>query len=557
VTITYQNRQKGVALLLALVLLMLITAVAFGLIIMSNTENSINNNFKGEETEYFAARAGVEEARNRILPGAVDQNGNSVAFTAAMLPSLPPDTPGGKVLYILNGVTLAQVTTPPAAGNPNPFFDDQLCHDIPGGAGGIVKVPANVRCTTILPAAMITTTASVAPYPLDYKWVRVMIKENSSGPYTAVNGQPATFAVCWDKSLNPPAEVATLLATDCAAAPAALPLARPVYLVTALAVNAAGTTRRLVQEEISLGITFNPSYSVYGVSPACPGVQFTGNGKTASFTAVAGNTSNPPPGVNTVSGADVGSNGGIALSGNSAIAGNADVASNPVCFTPDKIGSPAAATPIAPQVFPVSPAPNPAPPTTSTNYTSDTTLTPGNLYGNISGSGKATITLQVPDGQGTAANPATFVMNSLSLSGQSQVVIAPKDGAACGGTTTCYVHVILAGNGAGTPLSLSGGSLDNPSGIPETVVFNVTQPTGCAAAPCGTVQITGGAATYAIVNAPMDDVKVTGNGDIFGSLISYTTTDTGNGTIYHDTNAGNQYIPDPYLHLIAFRELNY
>jgi hypothetical protein len=36
-----------------------------------------------------------------------------------------------------------------------------------------------------------------------------------------------------------------------------------------------------------------------------------------------------------------------------------------------------------------------------------------------------------------------------------------------------------------------------------------------------------------------------------------TATDVGNGTIYHDTNNGPQYIPDPYLHLIAFRELNY
>jgi len=184
-------------------------------------------------------------------------------------------------------------------------------------------------------------------------------------------------------------------------------------------------------------------------------------------------------------------------------------------------------------------------------------LTPGNLYGNISGSGQATITLQVPDGQGTATNPATFVMNSLSLSGQSTVAIAPKDGAACGGSSTCYVNIVLAGNGTNNPLTLTGGSLNNPSGIPETVVFNVSQPTGCSAAPCGTVQITGGSATYAIVNAPMDNVSVTGNGDIFGSLISYQTTDSGNGTIYHDTNQGPQYIADPYLHLIAFRELSY
>ncbi|HLZ40237.1 MAG TPA: hypothetical protein VKQ11_04710, partial [Candidatus Sulfotelmatobacter sp.] len=86
-----QNRQKGVALMLSLVLLLLITAIAFGVIGMSNTENSINTNFKGEETEYFAARAGVEEGRNRILSNATDQNGASIALTAATLPQDVPD----------------------------------------------------------------------------------------------------------------------------------------------------------------------------------------------------------------------------------------------------------------------------------------------------------------------------------------------------------------------------------------------------------------------------------------------------------------------------------
>ena len=164
-TTTYRNRQKGVALLIALVMLMLITAVAFGLILMSRTDTSINSNFKGEETEYFAARAGAEEARNRLLPGAVDQSGNSIAFTN--LPTAPPDG-GGKVLYILNCktqnatnngcstmISLADITTPPSAGSPNPYFDDELCHDVPGGANGIVATPFNVRCTTMFPMTAI------------------------------------------------------------------------------------------------------------------------------------------------------------------------------------------------------------------------------------------------------------------------------------------------------------------------------------------------------------------------------------------------------------------
>lgn len=547
--------------MISLILLLLITAIAFAVIGMSNTENAINTNFKSEEVQYFAARAGVEEARNRILPSATDQNGNSVFL--ANLPTQPVDA-AGTVLYILNGnktdgtpVTLADVTTPGTAAAPNPYFDDALCHDIPATSPlAITHVPANVRCPNTLPTVMMTTTPSIAPYALDYKWVRIMIKENASGPYKVDTTKSDLFPVCWDKSLANQAEIVTPLVTNCAANQP-LKLARPVYLVTALAVSPSGTTRRIVQEEVSLGITFNPSYAIFGTSTQCPAVQFVGNGKTGSFTAVAGNTSNPPNGANTTSGADVGTNGGISMSGNSTIAGNADVASNPPCFTPDKMNSPATATSIAPETFPVTKQPNPPPPTTSKTYTSNTTVTPGNLYGNVKMSGSSVLTLQVPAGQGTAANPAVFIFNSLSISGQASMAITPANGSACGGTSNCYVQVIIAGNGTSSPLTMTGNSWGNMSGIPESLVFNLAQPTACSASPCGTVAIAGNAGSYAIVNAPMDDVQISGNGDIFGSVVSYTTVDNGNGTMWHDTNAGNQYIPDPYLQLVAFRELSY
>jgi len=296
-----ERREAGVALMLALILLLLISAIAIGIISMSNVENAINTNFKSAETEYFAARAGIEEARNRLLPNALDHAGNLISINPALLPSAPPDA-GGTVLYILNGVTLAQVTTPPTPSNPNPYFDHELCHNIPGGAGGVVQVPFNVRCTTMMPTPKIVTTPSIAPYGLDYKWVRIMIKENGSGPYMLATGKPASYGVCWDKSATPPSEVVTPSVADCAAG-GSMPLARPVYLLTSLAVSASGTTRRMVQVETSLGVNYHPSYSVYGTSAACPAINFVGNGHTAGFTAVAGNTQDPPPSANTTSGA--------------------------------------------------------------------------------------------------------------------------------------------------------------------------------------------------------------------------------------------------------------
>ena len=558
-----QNRQKGVALMLSLVLLLLITAIAFGVIGMSNTENSINTNFKSEETEYFAARAGVEEGRNRILSNATDQNGASIALTAATLPQDVPDN-GGKILYILNGtkadgtaVTLADVTTPGSA-----YFDDELCHDIPAASPlGITHVPNNVRCPNTLPAAAFTTTPSVAPYALDYKWVRIMIKENGSGPYQLDTTQAATLGTCWDESSIPAVEIATAVA-NCAPVPASKPLDRPVYLVTALAVSPGGTTRRLVQEEVSLGITFNPNYGIYATSKQCPSVIFNGNASTASFTAVAGSEPSgnaPPNNPNYTTGADVGSNGGIDMNGNGVIAGGADILGG-ACFTPDKMMQPATATNIAnPPNYRVTAQPNP--PTPQTNYNNKNPLpnplTPGNVYGNISLNSQTTLTLQVPDGQGTAANPAIFMMNSLSISGQAGLAISPKDGGACGGSQYCYVNVIIGGNGTSTPLDLTGQAWGNLSGMPEMLTFSLAQPTACAAAPCGTVSLAGNASAFAVVNAPMDNVAVSGNSPSYGSIISYATSINGDGTLWHDTNGANQYTPDSYLHLIAYRELNY
>ena len=556
-----KNQQKGVAMMMALILLLLITAIAFGVIGMSNTENAINTNFKGEETEYFAARAGVEEGRNRILGNATDQNGNSIAL--ANLPTDVVDN-GGKILYILNGnkpdgtpVTLADVTTPGSA-----YFDDELCHEIPSTSLlAITHTPSNVRCSNTLASTYFVTTPSVAPYALDYKWVRIMIKENGSGPYKVDNTQVATMGTCWDESAIPAAEIATAV-TNCAPLPASKPLDRPVYLVTALAVSPSGTTRRLAQEEVSLGITFNPNYGIYATSKTCPSVFFNGNASTASFDAVAGSEpvgNNPPNNPNYTSGADVGSNGGIQMNGNGTIAGGADILGG-ACFTPDKSMQPATATNITnPPNYRVQAQPNP--PTPQTNYNGNNQLpnplTPGNVYGNVSLSGQTTLTLQVPDGQGTAANPAIFMMNSLSISGQAGLAISPKDAGACGGSPYCYVQVIIGGNGVASPLTLTGQAWGNLSGIPEMLQFNLAQPTACAASPCGTVSIAGNASAFAVINAPMDNVAVSGNSPTYGSIISYSTSINGGGTLWHDTNGANQYIPDTYLHLIAYRELNY
>src|SRR5258708_12642949 len=64
--------ERGVALVIALLVLLLITAVGMGMILMSNTETNVSANFRDEQTAYFAAKAGIEEERDRLRAGATD-----------------------------------------------------------------------------------------------------------------------------------------------------------------------------------------------------------------------------------------------------------------------------------------------------------------------------------------------------------------------------------------------------------------------------------------------------------------------------------------------------
>src|SRR5207245_594915 len=54
--------QRGVALLMALMVLLLLTALAAALVFVSNTETSVNANYRRQQVLYFASKAGIEEA---------------------------------------------------------------------------------------------------------------------------------------------------------------------------------------------------------------------------------------------------------------------------------------------------------------------------------------------------------------------------------------------------------------------------------------------------------------------------------------------------------------
>jgi hypothetical protein len=98
---TNQKRpsEAGIALLISIFVLLLISVVAIALIVSSGTESALAGNYRNATGVYYAALAGLEEARGRLLPK------NSTAFTITAPTLLPP--PGtplavGQPFYIIN-----------------------------------------------------------------------------------------------------------------------------------------------------------------------------------------------------------------------------------------------------------------------------------------------------------------------------------------------------------------------------------------------------------------------------------------------------------------------
>src|SRR5215469_6851353 len=112
---TATNSQSGIALLTALFALLLLSAIAVSLVYVSSTETQVNYNYRNEQVAYFAAKAGIEEARDRMMPS----NAN---YFGAALPTAPPTATGG-VLYMLNEGNNPGTVQPWVAGTT--YVDDE------------------------------------------------------------------------------------------------------------------------------------------------------------------------------------------------------------------------------------------------------------------------------------------------------------------------------------------------------------------------------------------------------------------------------------------------
>jgi Tfp pilus assembly protein PilV len=249
-----RNHERGMALILALLALLLISAVGLGMIYMSSTETSINNNYKDTQLAFFAMRGGLEEMRDRMRT-------NSVSPV-----TIPTAMPGAanSILYIVNPSGATDVVDPKTFGNT--YFDDEFCHESFVGST-VAYVPPGTPCPSagappggsvaayVASASPFTNTAS----SLKYKWARITLKQNGTFPNALVDStQPATSQVCWNSTQAQEVVATALGYANCAAAQTAGLMVAPIYLVTALAITPQGSRRVGQYESAALNITPPP-----------------------------------------------------------------------------------------------------------------------------------------------------------------------------------------------------------------------------------------------------------------------------------------------------------
>ncbi len=239
--------ERGMALLMALVALLVISAIGMGMIFMTNTETSINANYKDAQSAFFAMRAGLEEARDRL---------RSASIAPIVAPTfMPGQTPSGgatSVLYITN--PSGGETVDPTSST-SPYFDDEFCHEYFGTNTSMTSPGApGVPCTSYPGGNSVSTTGGLsssgsAPAvlqgnPLSYKWIRVTLKQNGTLPQAVVDtSQALNSQVCWYGIANQEVAITRYGYSSCSAAQTAGMSVSPVYILTSLAVTPSGSRR--------------------------------------------------------------------------------------------------------------------------------------------------------------------------------------------------------------------------------------------------------------------------------------------------------------------------
>jgi hypothetical protein len=264
------QRERGVAMMVVLFALLLLSVVGLGMMYSTNMETSINGNYRDKQVGFYAAMAGLQEGHERIRVQGYSGT-NPVVPIYSITPPIDLPTPSQtNVIYIVsNAANVKPWDTTPG----NPYFDTELCHENVLSLTGMPGVP----CTTIASGSGWYQTfddslTSAAPWkltnPLDWKWTRITLKGNNMTSYPVNGNATDPSEACWDgkHEISTP----TGYTTGC----------NPVGGVTAILVTSSGQNYTSTGPTVTIGGDGTGATATAIMSP-----QFTGYLATVNLTS--------------------------------------------------------------------------------------------------------------------------------------------------------------------------------------------------------------------------------------------------------------------------------
>jgi len=153
------KRESGTALLIAIFALLLISVVGLALVVSTGTDSALAGNYRNSTNAYYAAMAGAEEARGRLLVKSPDYLNKTNVYNTLFSPQGVPTFGLTDVLYIINP-SGAEAVDPQNLASP--YGDNEYQTEM-----GWALTGANVH-------AYASSISPTLPVPVAaYKWIRI------------------------------------------------------------------------------------------------------------------------------------------------------------------------------------------------------------------------------------------------------------------------------------------------------------------------------------------------------------------------------------------------
>ena len=480
--------ERGFALPVALMVLLLLSVLAAGSLFVANQEVFATSNYRVLSQSSYIAEAGLQRGIEWLintyptLPGTT----NAANFNGACYPSVPAGDACGSAPVLLAGITPADANYP-LADVQDAFVEDLSDQPLVGGTlQGTYSVDAQL----------------------------LNISQVSTGMF-------------------PPFQVDT----------------KEKWLLTARGQIAGGTQQGTVTASAVLEKLFRTFFSdaLYGI---CSVSRVAGNTATDSYNSDqgpygVGNQSNTQAGVG--SNGRVTTQGNTTAIGGDVTFGPGNPAAGCPAGTTAAVNSAVVNGTIqsgAPRTFPALPAfPSPGGPDITLTGNDIDNRAPGN-YGEVRVSANASLVL---NGSGDVNNPNIYNFDSISLTGGNSVILINPPGSNVHinirGTT---ITPPPSGDCAGSGAHFAGQGIfsGNPPPPPRTVSINYYG-TNC-------LVMTGGSTFSGLIYAPNGTVMLGGNGNLYGAVVANNTELFGNRSVHYDRSLQDERGAMMPLQVVAF-----